>query len=289
MKLFMKRKKVLYLLVILFLTIFFYYYQNNVLAISKHTIRSERIPTAFHDYKIVQLSDLHSKSFGRDQRNLVKKVERIKPDLIVFTGDLVDANRYDEETSLLLMKELVSLAPVYFVSGNHEWWSGRFESLEENLQNIGVYVLRNTAEVVHLNGEYLTILGIDDPAKQATALSEFQESEVDLNDALKGVTKESDYKILLAHRPELLQLYSKYEVDLVFSGHAHGGQFRVPFFGGMVAPNQGWFPKYTSGKHELGTTTMIVNRGLGNSIIPLRLFNRPEIVVVKLENSERKS
>ncbi|RXJ04289.1 metallophosphoesterase [Anaerobacillus alkaliphilus] len=278
------KKRIWYLIVTIILVSYFIYFQNNSIVISDYTIKNGTIPPSFDGYKIVQLSDLHSKSFGRDQNRLVKKVEKIAPDLIVFTGDLVDSKRYDEVSSLLLMEELVQLAPVYFVTGNHEWWSGKIHTLEGKLTNIGVSVLRNIAEDLYINSDMITIIGIDDPAKLGVSHSELETAEIDFTYAIEGVDKDHQFTMLLAHRPELVSLYSSYSVDLVFSGHAHGGQFRVPFIGGLIAPNQGLFPKYSSGKHQLDGTTMIVNRGLGNSIIPIRLFNRPEVVVVTLDN-----
>lgn len=246
------------------------------------TIRSEKIPQGFDDYKIVQLSDLHSKSFGTKQSRLVKRVNKVKPDLIVFTGDLVDSKRYDEKTSLLLMKKLVQIAPVYYVTGNHEWWSGKFPSLETRLKDAGVQVMRNTAMEV-INGEdNIQIVGIDDPAKVKGAYAERDVVEGAIIDSIKAMG-EGHFTILLSHRPELFSVYRQYEFDVVFSGHAHGGQFRIPFIGGLVAPNQGFFPKYSAGTYTLDQTTMIVNRGLGNSMIPLRIFNRPEIVVATLK------
>ncbi|WP_078430760.1 metallophosphoesterase [Alkalihalobacterium alkalinitrilicum] len=268
---------------LLFSSIVFFYFQNNTIVTTETTFFSRNIPPSFEDYKIVQLSDLHSKTFGKHQRTLVQKVNKVNPDLIVFTGDLVDSEKYNEEASLTLMAELVQIAPVYFVTGNHEWWSGKFDSLEEKLIDIGVQVLRNSAGVLTRGNDIVHIIGIDDPAKGNANYEERHISEKAILDSLEGLEEDVNFKILLSHRPEMLSLYADYEFDLVFTGHAHGGQFRIPFIGGVVAPNQGLFPKYTSGKHELDKTTMIVNRGLGNSIIPLRLLNRPEIVVLSLK------
>lgn len=263
----------------------FCYFQNNSIVTTDMTIRSEKIPQGFDDYKIVQLSDLHSKSFGTNQSRLVQRVNKVKPDLIVFTGDLVDSKRYDKKTSLVLMKKLVQIAPVYYVTGNHEWWSGKFPSLETTLKDAGVQVMRNTAMEI-INGEdTIQIVGIDDPAKINGAYAEQDVVEGAIIDSIKEI-EEEQFTILLSHRPELFSVYRQYEFDVVFSGHAHGGQFRIPFIGGLVAPNQGLFPKYSAGTYTLDQTTMIVNRGLGNSMIPLRIFNRPEIVVATLKSGK---
>ncbi|MCM3653631.1 metallophosphoesterase [Metabacillus litoralis] len=263
--------------------IFFFHFQNNSIVTTKTTISSAKIPASFEDYKIVQLSDLHSKTFGDNQSVLVQKVSKINPDLIVFTGDLVDSKKYKEKTSLTLMEELVQIAPIYFVTGNHEWWSGKFNSLESKLNDIGVQVIRNRSDVITNGSDKIHIIGIDDPAQVNEGYAERSITEEAIVNSIKGL-EEGYFKILLSHRPEMLPLYSDYKFDVVFSGHAHGGQIRIPFVGGLIAPNQGLFPNYTSGKHILDNTTMIVNRGLGNSVIPLRVFNRPEIVVVTLKS-----
>ncbi len=278
------KKKSLYFFIVIVLLIFFFYFQNNSIVTSTYTIKSDKLPNNFNGYKIVQLSDLHSKSFGNNQSDLVKKVKKIEPDLIVFTGDLIDSDRYEEKPSLILMERLVQIAPVYYVTGNHEWWSGKFNTLEEKLKSIGVQVMRNTAKEIAIGTEKIQLIGIDDPANLDESYAEGAKMEENITNSIKGINEETNYQILLSHRPERFYLYSEYGFDVVFSGHAHGGQFRIPFVGGLIAPDQGLFPKYTSGKYKSDNTTMIVNRGLGNSIIPFRIFNRPEIVVVILSS-----
>lgn len=277
------KRKWIYFLSGIALLIFFFYFQNNSIVISNYTISSDKIPPNFNGYKIVQLSDLHSKSFGNDQKNLVKKIKNLEPDSIVFTGDLIDSYRYDEETSLILMERLVQIAPVYYVTGNHEWWSGKFDSLEDKLKIIGVQVMRNKTEEITIGTDKIQIIGIDDPANVEESYEETGKTEKNITDLI-DIEGEDYFQILLSHRPEMFSLYDKYGFDIVFSGHAHGGQFRIPFVGGLIAPDQGFFPEYTSGKYTSDNTTMIVNRGLGNSIIPIRIFNRPEIVVVTLSS-----
>ena len=278
----MLKKKLIYIMVGIVAFAYFVYFQNNSIVTSKTVIRSADIPNGFHQYKIVHLSDLHSKNFGRDQQILVRKVSQLKPNIIVFTGDLIDSNRVGDEASLILMKELTTIAPVYYVSGNHEWWSGTFSSLESSLNDLGVRVLRNEHDVVDKGNDKMYIVGIDDPAHGSKSLTERERTEDVIVESIEGIEKDS-FTILLSHRPEMLDLYAASGFDIVFAGHAHGGQVRIPFIGGLVAPNQGFFPTYTAGKHELNQTVMVVSRGLGNSIIPLRLFNRPEIVEITLE------
>ncbi len=280
------KKKSLYFFIVIVLLIFFFYFQNNSIVTSTYTIKSDKLPNNFNGYKIVQLSDLHSKSFGNNQSELVKKVKKIEPDLIVFTGDLIDSDRYEEKPSLILMERLVQIAPVYYVTGNHEWWSGKFNTLEEKLKSIGVQVMRNTAKEIAIGTEKIQLIGIDDPVNVDESYAEGAKMEENITNSIKGINEETNYQILLSHRPERFSLYSEYGFDVVFSGHAHGGQYRIPFVGGLIAPDQGLFPKYTSGKYKSDNTTMIVNRGLGNSIIPFRIFNRPEIVVVILSSGK---
>ena len=260
------------------------YAENNSIVITKTKIESEKIPSSFDGFKIVQLSDLHNKKFGSNQEVLIKKVLKTDPDLIVFTGDLIDSRKYDEKPSLILIEELVQIAPVYFVTGNHEWKSGKYEELEGKLKESGAQILRNESVEITQENEKINIIGIDDPTIVNDSYDEKASTEAAINQSIYGLEK-GGFNILLSHRPEMFSLYKQYKFDLVFSGHAHGGQVRLPFIGGLVAPNQGFFPKFTSGTHTSENTTMIVNRGLGNSIIPLRIFNRPEIVVVSLTSS----
>jgi uncharacterized protein len=276
-------KRWVFLLIGMALLIYFFYFQNNSIVTSEYTIKSDKVPQNFNGYKIVQLSDLHSKSFGNGQSELVNKVKKSQADLVLFTGDLIDSKRYDEKSSLILMKKLVEVAPVYYITGNHEWWSGKLNALEDQLKDIGVQVMRNTSKEITIENDKIQIIGIDDPAIGKEMEGVRTKIEENIVKSIEKIKEEDDFQVLLSHRPEQLSLYSEYGFDVVFSGHAHGGQFRIPFLGGLIAPDQGIFPKYTSGKYQLDHTTMIVNRGLGNSIIPIRVFNRPEIVVVTLK------
>ncbi len=274
----MKKKKLLLVVGVIICTGLFSYYQNNKLDLSTYTITSPKIAGA--GLKIVQLSDLHSKEFAENQHRLVNKVKAVKPDIITFTGDLIDQKRYDENAALSLMKQLVAIAPTYYVTGNHEYWSGRFQQLEQGLKAANIKILHNQKEELHLNGTRFIIAGVDDPAVSGEEAAVTIASE--LEETLAGVT-EQDFILLLSHRPELFSLYEKHDIDLVLSGHAHGGQVRIPFVGGLAAPDQGLLPKYTAGIYEKDGTKMIVNRGLGNSIIPQRLFNTPEIVEINIK------
>ncbi|MCJ7688753.1 MAG: metallophosphoesterase [Clostridiaceae bacterium] len=279
----MKKKRLFIFLSVLIITALFLYYQNNFIGVTSIELKLDRLPQSFDGFKIVQLSDLHSKMFGENQHELVSRVKEARPDIIFFTGDLVDSKHYEEQPGVVLMEQIVKIAPVYYVTGNHEFWSGRFSSLEKQLQELGVKILRNTRDSVEKNGEVIDVIGVDDPAvnnsQQNNDDGKFISNEI--QKALNGNEKQK-FTILLSHRPELLSTYANSNLDLIFSGHAHGGQVRLPFIGGVIAPNQRILPKYTAGKYQLKSSVMIVSRGLGNSIIPQRIFNRPEVVVVKL-------
>lgn len=275
----MKRKKWLLLILALFILVFFLYDQNNHLTKSTYTITSDKLPADFEDYKILQLSDLHNKSFGQNQQKLVDKVKESEPDIIVITGDIIDERRYDEEPALTLAEEMVQLSPVYYVSGNHEMRSGKYDGLKSKLSEIGVTVLTNETTLISHNNASIQLAGVEDPSP-----SDAFTTGANLQQAFNAA--ESDlFTVLLAHRPEWFSLYREYQPDLILSGHAHGGQIRLPFVGGLVAPNQGLFPEYTSGVHEVDGSSLVVSRGLGNSLFPFRIFNRPEIVEIVLKTN----
>lgn len=266
------KRRVVILLIILILLVPFSVIQNQWLVTSEILVTSEALPAAFEGYRIVQLSDLHSAWFGKHQKHLIKGVTKQRPNLIVITGDLVDGNHYNEAPAIELVKGLSTLAPVYICLGNHEAWAGVDDSPSgflEKLQAAGGTILRGESVTVNHNGDSVLLGGIDDPyfshGDQWESLSD------------------GPYKILLSHRPELFDQYVLKGFDLVFTGHAHGGQVRLPFIGGLVAPNQGFYPEYDSGLYTKGKTHMIVNRGLGNSIIPQRLFNQPQIILAILK------
>lgn len=266
----------------------FLYFENNAIGITKYQMSSAKLPEGIESYRIVHLTDLHSKSFGKDQATITRKVKKLKPDIIVMTGDLVDSRRYNAEISLTLMEKMTKLAPVYYVTGNHEYGS-RFPALEKGLKELGVHVMRNTSEVIKLGNGEIRIAGVDDPIFNQQADGDVAKLNEHIATAMQATEAKSDtgmLTILLSHRPELFSVYKQNNIDFTFSGHAHGGQVRLPFLGGLVAPGQGFLPKYDGGKYVDGGTTMIVSRGLGNSIVPQRLFNRPEVVLVELIHSQ---
>ena len=255
---------------------------NITLEVNEYEIVSDRIPDAFTGFRIAQVSDLHNAEFGEGNEKLIELLSLSRPDMIVITGDLIDSRHTDIEIALEFARQAIKLAPVYYVSGNHEARVREYEDLKMGLAEAGVIVLEDQKVQITREGESITLVGIDDPSFQEDYL--FGDSESVARQAIENLQNESDgYTILLSHRPELFDLYVETEMDLVFSGHAHGGQFRLPFIGGLVAPNQGFFPEYDAGLFNENNTTMIVSRGVGNSIIPVRFNNHPEIVVAELK------
>lgn len=270
-------KKILVLFIIAAAAGAFLWGSNNWIQTSEYTISSDKLPAAFDGRKIVQVSDLHNAEFGENQKSLISKVEDAEPDVIFITGDLVDSNRYDLDTALVLIDALVEMADVYFVTGNHEVATNRIDEIAEALIERGVIYLDNESAVWEIDGETVQIAGIHDPLINPY---------VDPSDYSYGAIEEAGltdgFSMLLAHRPELISAYAGSGIDAVFSGHAHGGQVRIPGIGGIFAPGQGWFPRMTEGIFENGDTQLVLSRGLGNSGFPFRILNRPEIVSITL-------
>lgn len=305
----MKRKKRLVIsFIVLFVFLGFCWVQNNWLVVSHYTYESKKLPQEFEGYRIVQISDLHNVSFGAGNVRLLEKIDELSPDMVVITGDVVDSNHTDLEVAITFAEQVAEKYSAYYVTGNHENWLEESERqvLLKGLEEAGVVCLMDTSVEIQRGDSSITLVGLNDESLSGPmlnlVLSEAEKTncqEISFGEDAKmeelsvaiGIEKqevpEGDgagmLQILLAHEPQYIENYSKYGVDLVLTGHAHGGQFRLPFVGGgLVAPDQGFFPKYTEGVHLMDETTMIISRGLGNSIIPVRLFNLPEIVCVEL-------
>ncbi len=256
---------------------------NTALMVNTVIISSSRIPAAFSGFGIAQVSDLHNAEFGENNAKLLKLLSESKPDIIVITGDFIDASHTDVGIALGFAQESVKIAPTYFVTGNHEASSPQYDTLKSGLEAAGVIVLEDEAVSLERNGESIALMGLADPDFTVKG-DMFGEVPAMVSTKLENLNdgEGGGYTILLSHRPELFETYVGSGIDLVFAGHAHGGQFRLPFIGGVVAPNQGLFPEYDAGLYTDGSTNMVVSRGIGNSIIPLRFNNRPEIVLVEL-------
>ncbi len=275
-----RRKRILFL-ISLFVLILFFYWQNNDIVITDIKCSNKDIPISFDGFKILHVSDLHNKEFGKNQSGLMKLTKKMQPDIIVITGDLIDSNCTDIEIAMEYAAQAIKIAPIYFVTGNHEKWCGVYPELRKRLEQSGIVILDNRRCILNKGNESIALLGLSDPEFIISDIENGQSVDAVLESVSQDVA--IDFKILLSHRPELIDLYAKHEIDLVFSGHAHGGQFRIPLLGGLYAPNQGFFPKYTNGVIVKEKTSMVVSRGLGNSVIPVRIFNRPELVLLTLE------
>ena len=255
-------------------------WENTALVLTRYTVQSPDIPAAFDGFRIAQISDLHNTEFGKDNEKLLAMLRTAQPDIIAITGDLYDSRRTNISAALDFVKQAMEIAPCYYVTGNHEERSEEdYALLKAGLLELGVVVLENEKVEYHRDGETIHLLGVLDPAFEADYWRVMEEDV--LNEHLPNLQSEG-FTVLLSHRPEYMDLYARYDFDLVLTGHAHGGQFRLPFLGGLYAPGQGLFPQYDEGIFEESGTQMVVSRGLGNSIIPLRFNNRPEMVLITL-------
>lgn len=255
---------------------------NTALEMNKCTVSSDRLPEAFDSYRIAHVSDLHNAEMGNGNEKLLDMLRDAEPDIIAITGDLIDSRNTDVEIALHFIKEAMEIAPCYYVTGNHEARVSEYDVLKAGMKAAGVIVLEDVRTEISLEGETITLIGVNDPSFQTDYL--FGDAETVMKTKLTELHTDSDrYTILLSHRPELFATYAEHDVDLILSGHAHGGQFRLPFVGGLVAPNQGLFPKYDAGLYTDKNTNMIVSRGIGNSLLPFRFNNRPEVILVELK------
>ena len=250
----------------------YFYNQSTELTASHYVFRSPKVQGALEGFRITQVSDLHNKEFGKENCRLLALAEAQLPDLLVITGDLTDSYHPNLEKALDAAERLANLAPCYYVTGNHEQRMSleRQEKFYRALEQRGVLLLRNEAVTLGL-GAGFRLVGIDCSLAKTDMLREL----------MAGRPKE-ELNILLSHKPHYAKYYQQAGVDLVLTGHAHGGQWRLPGIGGLYAPGQGILPKYTAGMYRLGGTVMCVSRGLGNSSFPLRIENKPELVTVTL-------
>lgn len=268
---------------------------NKALEATYLRVASSALPDEFEGFRIAHVSDLHNDSFGAGNADLVGLLDVVAPDLIAVTGDLVDAYHTDFDVGAEFIEAAAQIAPVALVTGNHEARVARsdpagYRRYEDRLINAGARVLHTTSYEMENSGACIRVAGIDDPSLRVPAddtalgLQEGVSAARLASMGLEGASVREGrlFTVLLAHRPELFETYAGAGIDLALTGHAHGGQFRLPFIGGLYAPNQGFFPRYDAGLYVRGGTTMAVSRGLGNSAFPFRINNRPELVVVEL-------
>ena len=284
-------KSALVLLIVIALLLFCSY-QNRHLETTYYTYKAEQLGADLEGYRIVQISDLHNVKFGKNNQKLVDRIRECEPDMIVLTGDLVDSNHTNVDRAVQFVDEIVKICPVYYVTGNHEYWleKSEYDELMDGLVSAGVVILDNQVVEISRGDAKFRLVGLDDRSLADGTLEALLSDESIRNNQAEQKEETADNEdsgekeltVVLAHEPQYLARYAGTGVDLVLSGHAHGGQFRLPFVGGIVAPDQGFLPEYTAGVYYMNGTEMIVSRGLGNSVIPVRLFNYPEIVCVDL-------
>lgn len=274
-----KRKWWIALLLLLVVLGIWLAWGNTALVVTEYTVSSECLPGNFEGFRIAQISDLHNAEFGEENEKLLALLRNSQPDIIVLTGDLVDSRNTDIQVALTFAREAVKIAPCYFVTGNHETRIAEYGTLEQGLTDAGVTVLHGEVVIIQRDDQQIRLIGLDDysyyPGNNGEACIAVMLSQLDQ-------LPTDGFDILLQHRPELFSRFQNYDIELMLSGHAHGGQIRVPFLGGVYAPDQGFWPEYDGGLYKNGEQQMVVSRGLGNSQIPLRINNRPELVIINL-------
>lgn len=243
------------------------YWANFQLELNSYTVTIDTLPKSFDGFKIAHVSDVHDLELEK----LLELLQDAQPDIIAITGDLTDSC---SDSILRYVGQLLEIAPCYYVPGNHESRIDDYPVFRQKLQELGVTVLENEAVTLTLEEQRITLAGLKDPAFTDT-------DYIAALDSLSG----QDCTILLSHRPELFDEYVQRDFTLVLSGHAHGGQVRLPFVGGVFAPGQGFFPDYDSGLYQKASTSMIVSRGIGGYLFPPRVNNRPEVIIIELKAS----
>ena len=256
--------------------------QNKKLKVRKTTLKFDKLPQAFDNFKIGQVSDIHCDRIGYSDLSFIKKIKNFNPDIIVITGDILDSYNNDMDIAYNILSQLAIVAPCYFVSGNHELrLPEEYKQLKNRMKKLNITYLHNSKLFITKNNESINLVGVED--------YNFFKNEDKLNHranfikTLEELYSPNHFNILLSHRPEKFPIYADIKYDLIFSGHAHGGQWRIPFVGGIFSPSQGFFPKYTSGNYVLEDSTLIVSQGLGNSSFPIRINNRIELVLATLK------
>lgn len=259
------------------LVCFFLYNENTWLKTTEYFLETNT--SGFEGFKIAHVSDLHNTSSKRLKKAIIREIKKASPDIIAITGDLIDSSRTDVDSAIEFIEDIKEIAPIYYVTGNHEGATKEYKELKERLEENNVIVLEGNHETLQKGSFKIEILGVSDPnflfGKNNTDKIKKELSKIDFDKA--------SYSILLAHRPDFLDTYSEFKVNLVLCGHAHGGQIKIPFIGPLYAPGQGWFPAMTSGIYDKDDTSMIISRGIGNSNFPFRINNRPELIIINLQ------
>lgn len=278
---------VVIILLILAVLVFLIYRSNIKLDITRYSVSDKNIPKSFDGFLIAQISDFHNTRSKAVREQIISALLECKPDIIVLTGDFIDYYRTDTDISLEFLRRMIPVAPVYYIPGNHEARIDEYPQFCASAEKLGAKVLDDQHVSIVRGDRKIDIVGVKDPYFYKK-YEPVPERRIDiLFEKLKLLLQASEsYSVLLSHRPELADTYADAGADLALCGHAHGGQFRLPYIGGVLSPSQGLFPKYTCGLYETDGKRMIVSRGIGNSSFPFRINNSPELVLVKLENIE---
>ncbi|MDY3051687.1 MAG: metallophosphoesterase [Ndongobacter sp.] len=282
-----RRRRILFSLALLLLLFVFFYRSNMRFVVTEATVQSRKIPAAFEGFRIVQISDLHSKLYGKDGEALRAEIEAQKPDIVVITGDLVDASTKDTAPVIRFLATFSREIPTYYVYGNHEMRRSlaegeiRDRQMETALERAGVHILDNEIIPIQRLGSKIYLAGLCEDYRYYQGSA--KELRLPVSHYL-GRRPEDGYLILLAHNPFYWADYGEWGADLTLSGHVHGGGWRLPFVGGVFSPDAGLFPKYDKGLYTQKEQNLFVSAGLGNSGTPFRLFNPPELCVIRLES-----
>ena len=283
-----KKLSVIIISVVLIFSSSLLLYCNFYLQVETIDIYTDKLSDSFNNYRIAHISDYHNRASEMIDKQIIDSLTSNAPDIIVVTGDLVDYLRTDVDIALAFVEKLCKIAPVYYVTGNHEATINidnekQIQKLIDGLTLIGVTVLRNSSvEIVNENSDSFNLYGIEDPYFYGNYTQVYQRTEKLCQELNMSA---DEYNALLAHHPETLSVYSKFNIDLVFSGHAHGGQ--VTFFGkAIVAPDQVYFPPYTEGLYKIADTQMVLSRGIGYSSVPIRFFSNPHLIYTEFKTNQ---
>ena len=291
----MRKFKIVTLLIVLILFVYLYFENTSLFIVQKNEIVSNKIDSNFDGYKILQLSDLHSREFGGNNIKLINKIYKIDPDIIVCTGDMMNSTEDDGHVFINLVKKISKDYPVYYIDGNHEQLVeynnvGVYDEFISSLKDLDVKVLKNTKVKIQKGSSYLNMYGLNIDLVYYSTKAALKEANIEYTEDnfSKTINKETfennKYNILLTHNPIYFEVYEKSGVDLILSGHVHGGIIRIPFKGGLLSPDQEWFPEYYHGLYTINDTNMIVSAGLGNDTVNFRIFNPFEMNLITLRS-----
>ena len=286
--------KTILILICIFILICIYLSHNiNTLEIAQYTIKNKKIPKEFDGYNIVQISDLHSKLFGENNKKLIQKIKSLNPDIVVVTGDLIDGENNNYNVALDFMKEISKLYRVYYIIGNHEQkslikkYKDEYKDYFNKLHQIDFVNLDNNKVEIVKGDSNINLYGLTVPYSCYKYLFDNQETtsiDIDFLEEKLGKVDREQFNILLAHTPFYFDAYEKWGADLTLCGHVHGGVVRLPFIGGLLSPDRNFFPKYDLGEYNMGKSTMILSKGLGGSKVLPRVNCKPEIVEITLKS-----